>query len=194
MVFGVCATKVYLHCMEDKILVTAILGGDEHALRQFWRDYSPKLLAFIRKRVANSEDADEIFQDTFLAAIESMRDFDFRSTLSTFICAIGQHKIIDYYRRRRIKQIFLSQISEDFLPLVSQFLGPEEEFDTNEVKRRIGIVFEKLRPLYRKIIILKYIEGLSVTAIAKLLTVTSKSAESTLFRARMAFAEIYQTT
>lgn len=179
--------------MEEKELVQSILRGEEKALRRFWREVGPTVYAFITKRIAVKEDAEEILQDSLLASLESLRDFDFRCRLATFVRSIAQHKIIDHYRKKRLKQIFFSQVPEDFLPLISQFLGPEEEFDTREARQRIQIVFQRLRPLYRRILRLKYIEGYSVSEIAQILSVTMKSAESTLFRARMEFVKVYQT-
>ncbi len=184
--------KMVKNNTSENMVVKSVLLGDEKALRQFWREHSPKIHAFIRKRIQSAEDAEEILQDTFLAVLESLRDFDFRCQLSTFLCSIAQHKIIDHYRKKKVKQILLSRLSADWVPLVSQFLGPEEEFDTKEVEYRIRLVFARLRPLHRKILTMKYIEGQSVAEIAKQLAVTLKSAESTLFRARMAFVEIYQ--
>lgn len=178
--------------MDEKQLVANILLGQEGALRRFWREVSPTVCVFINRRVACKEDSEEILQDTFLAAIESLRDFDFRCRLATFVRSIAQHKIIDYYRRRKVKQVLFSQVPEDFIPLLSQFLGPEEEFDVKEVRGRIQLVFARIRPLYKKILLLKYTEGRSVAEIAQALSVTLKSAESTLFRARMEFVKVYQ--
>lgn len=180
--------------MDEKQLVSGIITGEEEALQYFWQTQSPIVWSFIKKRLASPQDAEEILQDTFLAALDSLRDFDFRCKLSTFVCSIAQHKIIDYYRKKRVKQIFLSQVPEEILPLISQFLGPEEEFDTQEVRSRIQKVFARIRPLYRTILIMKYQEGRSVLEIAKALAVTMKSAESSLFRARMEFVKVYRGT
>lgn len=178
--------------MEERQLVQDIISGDEKALRIFWKTLSPLVLAYIQKRIGSREDADEILQDTFLASLESLRDFDFRCQLSTFIRSIAQHKIVDYYRKRRLKQVFFSQLSEDFLPLISQLLGPEEEFDVTEIRFRIQKVFAKIKPLHKTILVLKYLEGRSVIEIAQALSISFKSAESSLFRARLEFAKLYQ--
>ncbi len=168
-----------------------ILAGDEQALREFARAYSPKVFGFIRKKVGQDADAEEILQDTLLAGLEGLRDFGGRCTLSTYLCAIARHKVIDYYRRRKLKQIVFSQLPEEVLPVLSAFLGPEGAFDAHEVQERIALVFQKLRPRYRQILVLKYIEDRSVKEIAQELAITTKSAESTLFRARVAFATSY---
>lgn len=179
---------------KEKKLISDILAGDEKALHRFWQLYVFKLFAFIKRRVENNADAEEILQDALLAFLEALRDFEGQSKLNTFLYGIAKHKIVDYYRKRKVKQVFLSQLPEEVIPLLSAFLKPEEEFDAQEVRKRINEVFLKLTPRYRTILILKYIDSLSVKQIAEVLKVTVKSAESTLFRARMAFVKIYNVS
>lgn len=175
----------------DEQLIKRILLGNEQALREFSRNYSAKVFGFIRKKVNSLEDAEEILQDVLLAGLEGLRDFNRKCTLSTYLCAIARHKVIDYYRRKKVKKIVFSQLPEEMIPVLSAFLGPEEEFDAGEVRERIGVVFSHLSPQYRKILHLKYIDGYSIIEIARALSVTAKSAESMLFRARMAFVKTY---
>ena len=75
--------------------------------------------------------------------------------------------------------------------LISPLLSPEEELDVTIAKEKIHTVLGKLLPRYRQILVLKYIEGHSVEEIAKKLTLTFKSVESQLFRARKAFVELF---
>ncbi len=176
--------------IDEKQLVAAILGGKETALRKFYRYYSSRMLTFIRRKIDNENDAEEILQDTLLATLEGLRDFSFRSSLLTFICAIAMHKIIDFYRKKKLKNIVFSKI-KDIEPLVSTLVGPENALDEELVKQKIKVVFGTLTPTYRLILELKYIQGYTVTEIAEKLSISFKSAESQLFRARKAFVAIY---
>lgn len=178
--------------MEEKKLVQEILSGSKRALEKFYCRYKKKLLHFIQAKIQSEEDAEEIFQDTFLAAIEGLRDFSFRSSLFTYLCSIASHKIIDYYRKKKIKQIFFSKIPE-IEPLISTFFHPEEELDITLLREKINQTFKKLAPKYQRILRLKYIDGYSVEEISQKLSISFKSAESTLFRARKAFAKAYQS-
>jgi RNA polymerase sigma-70 factor (ECF subfamily) len=76
-------------------------------------------------------------------------------------------------------------------PLVSTLVGPENALDEELVKQKIKTVFGKLTPTYRLILELKYVQGYTVTEIANKLSISFKSAESQLFRARKAFVAIY---
>ena len=179
---------------EDQALVQGILAGSEESLRQFSQAYTKRLFAFIQNKIANEADAEEILQDVLLAGLEGLRDFDYRSKLSTYLFAIANHKVIDHYRKRKIKQVVFSQMPEEFLPIVSAIVGPEEEFDIKEVRERMAHALSKLSPQYQKVLVMKYMEDLPVAQIALKLSISFKSAESTLFRARSAFVKLYVQT
>lgn len=164
--------------------------GDRKTLHVFYQTYAPKLLRHIETKVSSPSDAEEILQDTLFAFLEAIRDFQRTSSLKTFIFAIAGHKIIDFYRRKKIKQVVFSRMPQ-LESLISPLLNPEEELDSTLLKEKTKKVFEKILPHYRDVLILKYIENLSVEDIAKKLSLTFKSAESRIFRARKAFVQVF---
>lgn len=176
--------------LNERKIVAGIICGDEKALRTFYKYYKSSLLTFIKDRIDNEADCEEILQDTLLSTIEALRDFSFRSSLFTFICSIAKRKAIDFYRKRKIKKIVFSQLPAAE-PFFATFFGPEEAFDEEYIKEKIRETFSKIAPKYKKILKLKYIYGYSVKEIAQNLSITFKSAESRLFRARQAFVKEY---
>lgn len=181
---------MYQNKLNEKEIVEGILSGQEKQLRRFIRHFERPLTTFIGKRVGHQADLEEILQDTMLATIEGLRDFSFRSSLFTFICSIANHKVIDYYRKKKIKNIVFSRIN-DVEPLISTLLGPEDALDEEMLRQKIADTFRKIAPGSRKILKLKYVYGYSVIEIAGKLSISFKSAESQLFRARRAFAVAY---
>lgn len=175
---------------KDQELVKEILKGNESSLREFYKDYCSKVFSFIQKRVEKKEDAEEILQDSLLASLEAMRDFAGDSSLWTFVCAIAHHKIVDFYRKKKLKQLFFSQMP-NLENIVSQLSGPEEKYNEEELKSEIKKCLGKLPVRYQKILKLKYLEGFSVWEIAQETKETVKSVESALFRARRAFAKVF---
>lgn len=176
--------------MEEKKLVSQILAGNEKALRLFYHAFRPRLLTFIKGKIANDKDAEEILQDVLLASLEALRDFSFRSSLYTYICSIANHKVIDFYRRKKIKDVVFSKLS-DVEPLISTFFGPEDCLNEELLRQKIKQTFRNLAPKHSRILKLKYIYGFTVTEIAQKLSISFKSAESQLFRARRAFILAY---
>lgn len=175
---------------KDQKLVREILTGSEKGLREFYQTYSLKLFNYILRKVAKTEDSQELLQDTLFASLDAMRDYAGQSSLLTFLCAIANHKVIDFYRKKRLKQIIFSQMPS-LGNLVSELLSPEERYNKTELKEKIKICFSQLPERYQTILRLKYVEGLTVLQIARDLKETVKSVESALFRARKAFANVF---
>lgn len=176
--------------MNDQELVSKILARDRRALYAFYQAYTPKLARFIQSKVSVKEDGEEILQDTLFAFLEAVRDFHGKSSLATFLFSIASHKIIDFYRRRKLKQVVFSQAPQ-LEVIISPLLNPEEELDVTLLKEKIQKVLGKLLPRYRQILVFKYLDSLSVGEIAGKMAISFKSAESQLFRARRAFIELF---
>lgn len=174
--------------IDDTNLIPKILARDRHALLTFYRRFAPKLSRFIAGKVANPGDAEEVLQDTLYAFLEAIRDFQGKSNIQTFLFSICQHKVVDYYRKKKLKHAVFSQMPQ-LEAIISPLLGPEEELDAALVKEKIHAVLGRLLPRHRQILMLKYLDGLSVAQIAKHLAMTFKSVESQLFRARKAFVQ-----
>lgn len=169
---------------EEKRLVEKILRGERQAFGKFYRKERAGFLGFIAKRVGNFEDAQEIVQDTFLAFLDSLPIFSFRSSLRTFLYSIARHEVADYFRRRYAKRAL------KFVPLVGEVVD-EKLFRSGDLSRRIDRVYGKLLPRYAQVLQLKYEEELSVKEIATKLKLSVKAVESRLFRARAAFQTVF---
>lgn len=176
--------------MTDNDLIDKLRVKDKKAARYFYRTYVPKLSRYVESKVSNFQDAEEITQDALFAFLESIRDFEGKSSVKTFLFAIASHKIIDYYRRKKIKQVLFSQMPQ-LEGLVSHLLNPEEELDMSLVKQKIHGVLGRLLPHYRQALMYKYMDNMSVALIAEKLSISLKGAESILFRARKAFVEAF---
>jgi len=176
--------------MNDVTCVRRLFSGERKTAVMFYRQHTPKLRRFIQHKIAVREDAEEVLQDTLFAFLEGLRDFRGQSSVKTYLYAICRHKIVDYYRKKKIKHLVFSQLpnlEKLMLPLVS----PEDLFDTLQARERIRWVFDRIQPDYRQVLVLKYIEGISVDGIARRLAISFKSAESRLFRARKSFVEAF---
>lgn len=176
--------------MNDQELIEKMLKRDRHALSMFYRTHTPRLRRFIRSKIANPDDAEEVLQDVLYAFLEAIRDFAGQAKLRTFLYAIASHKVIDWYRRKKIRHVVFSAVPQ-LESFVAPLLGPEEELDASLLREKIRIVLGRLLPTYRSVLILKYADDFTVADIAKKLAISFKSAESQLFRARKAFVEAF---
>jgi len=152
----------------------------------FYKKYHKRIRYFVAKRIDDEGVADELVNDIMLAGINSRSNFSGRSSEFSWLCSIAKHKVIDYYRKKKIKTILFS-VSPFFEDIADQALGPERDSLKNELKNEIKKTFKEVGEGYGKVLRLKYIEGFKVKQIAKRLKMSAKAVESRLFRAKSEF-------
>lgn len=171
--------------MNDQELIQKILKSDQAAVACFYHRYQPKLQTYIAHKI-NEQSVEEILQDTFVSALQSLAFFQGKSSLYAWLIGIARHEICDYYRKQKIKEIVFSKLP--FLgKLISQALSPEMAYEEVELKKKVKNTLGRLSEGKRRLLRLRYIDGRSVKEVANLLAVSYKSAESRLSRARLAF-------
>lgn len=171
--------------LEETRLVKRLLGGEEQALEKWVREYEPRLWRFVVRKM-KQEDAQEVVQDTLLAALDTLPVFSGRSSLFSWMCGIARHEIADFYRKKRLKTIAFSKFAS-LEQLVGEMSGPEQRLDRKELVGRIKAAMAQLSWVQQRLLQSKYVEGKSVRDMARELAISFKAAESGLFRARKAF-------
>ena len=155
---------------------------------RFYHTYYFSLKKFVEQRINQDDDVEELTHDILLAAYNSLGNFNRKSNEFTWICGIAKHKIIDFYRKKKLKTILFSA-SPFFEEIADKALGPEEESLKNELKHEIRAVFGDMSEGYRNILRLKYIDHLTIRQIALTLKLTVKAVESKLMRAKKVFSK-----
>ena len=82
----------------DEAFVVRLRGGDNDAWDEFVESYSPKLFAYLRYKLPTREDAEDVLNETFGAAVRAIHSFDGRASLLTWLAAIARNKIANYYK------------------------------------------------------------------------------------------------
>jgi RNA polymerase sigma-70 factor (ECF subfamily) len=156
------------------------------------------LFEFVHYRVGRDRTrTEDIVQDTLLIALEKLAAFDGRSSLHTWLCGIAKNRLRS--ERRKLRAVPLEDLLEDADPEIDAILAevdrtplPEELLDRRETRELVGATLSSLPPEYREALVDKYLSGLSVEEIARKRGKQLKAQESTLHRARQAFAKIFQ--
>ena len=170
----------------EKQLVDKVINNNQKATSLLYQQYQKRLKNYITGRIDDPRDTEEILQDTFISTINSLPNFNFKSSLSSYLCAIARHEIADFYRKKKIKTVLFSRFP--FLEVVAdKALTPEEKALKQELRDEIKLVLARLSPKYRKILRLKYYYHYPVKEIAQIFKSTPKAIESVLTRARKRF-------
>lgn len=181
----------FMELEKDKKLIEQLLRRDKKAAVYFYNHYAPTVLSYVQTKVSNTHEAEEIVQDTLFAFLEAIRDFHGNCRISTFLFSIAKHKIIDFYRKKKIKQVIFSRTPE-LENMLSPLLSPEESYEVKILKEKLANTFQTILPRYASVLRARYVNNMSIAEIAKSLATSIKSVEMTLFRARKAFIKAYE--
>jgi RNA polymerase sigma-70 factor (ECF subfamily) len=184
--------------LDDLALKGRVLRGDRDAAGVLCRRHLEPLYEFVHYRLGGDRSAvEDVVQDTFLVALESLGSFDGRSSLSTWLCGIARNKIRGERRKRR--PMALEDALAEAEPQIDAILAdvareplPEEVLDRQETRDLVGAALSSLPGEYRQALLSKYVEGRSVEELAASSGATFKAAESRLQRARVAFARVFE--
>jgi RNA polymerase sigma-70 factor (ECF subfamily) len=164
---------------KDKWLVQRILSGDKAAGEQFVIEHYEAIFRFLRNLTGNKEDAEDLTQQTFLRAWEALPSFRGDSSLSTWLHSIAYREYIHWLRSRR-----------EFVPLDEIVDMPDEQANQNLEAVLLRWAIYRLDPEHREVFVLYYVQGFSVSEIAKIIGVPAGTVKSRLFFARQKLKEL----
>jgi RNA polymerase sigma-70 factor (ECF subfamily) len=168
---------------EDLRLAQSIARGDTDAFDVFYRRYVDRLYRMIYYQLgAQQADAEDVLQETMVAAVRALPDFRGQSLLFTWLCGIAQHKIADHRRRRGPAGEKVTVPLQDDDPPSS--VATEGYVQNLETRLAVRQALDTLPSGHRQVLLLKYVQGLSVDEIAVATGRSFKSVESLLSRAR----------
>src|ERR1700748_1058339 len=156
----------YLNTQEGA-LVRRAQSGEEAAFQELVEKYQSKVFSIIHGIVRQRNDVEDIAQQVFAKVYFSIRNFDFRSSLITWIYKITVNECFDYLRKRKVRKlVYESDMSEDEVrrvensePAVDRQLPMDTTLARRDyIVKLLGRVSEEERML----LTLKEVEGFSV--------------------------------
>lgn len=157
-------------------------------MEDFYKKYYFGIKKFVSQKIDDENVVEELANDILMAGINSLSNFNEKSSEFSWLCGIAKHKIIDYYRKKKLKTILFSAMPE-FEEIADKALTPERDCLKNELKKEIEKTFLEIKEDYKKIIRLKYVDGFKISDIAKKLKLSIKATESMLIRAKSKFRQ-----
>lgn len=178
----------------DAELVERALAGSQDAHRALMDRHASGVFNLIARMVREAGVAEELAQDTFVKAFGALRSFDPSYKFVNWILRIAHNTAIDHLRRRRPDTV---SIDED-VPgqAVTEALADQREaspFDRAahaDLRADLETALAKLRPEYRRMVVMRYLEDLSYEDIAQILDLPLGTVKSHLHRARAEMARL----
>ncbi|HVK10104.1 MAG TPA: sigma-70 family RNA polymerase sigma factor [Gemmataceae bacterium] len=170
----------------ERGLRDAVLRGDDRAWRAWYDAEHPGLEAYVLWRCGGLRDAaDDVLQETWMTAVRKMRAFDpAAGSFRQWLCGIAANVVRNYLRSRRRRTARQEA-------LTGEEIRADSAAPDRERAERIAAALAAMPDRYEAVLRMKYVDRMTVAAMAATNGETEKAVESLLSRARAAFREAY---
>ena len=181
---------------KTKLSVEALRAGNREEFAKLVDVSSGPIYRLGLKMLGIPTDAEDVLQNTFLKAFQHLKDFEGRSSLSTWLYRIASNEALMLLRKNRPEITFNDSATEDddncdFFP--TQFTDwcclPEEEFLSSESLAALARAVLQLSEIQRVVFVLRDTEGLSIQETSDVLNLSEAAVKTRLLRARLSLRE-----
>jgi RNA polymerase sigma-70 factor (ECF subfamily) len=165
---------------EDRRLVSRAAAGDQAAFGALYDRHAGRVYHLLRRLSGNDAEAEDLTQETFLAAYRSLSVWRGEGALGTWLCGIAVRLQANAYRQRAARE---TECLTDDLEVPDPLADPLQHCTQEEAERRIHGAIGELPHPYRAVFLLVKVEGLSYREAAECLEVPLGTIQSRLSRA-----------
>ena len=175
----------------DEELVKAYAEGNNEAFDILLKRHQERIFNYILRIIKNEDIANDIFQETFVKAIQTIRQgrYTENGKFPAWISRIAHNLIIDYYRQEKSENLQSSDLTD--IDVLNRKELCEETIEdiliTNQIRTDVKYLIEELPELQREVLKMRYYQGLSFKEIAE---VTGVSINTALGRMRYAILNL----
>jgi RNA polymerase sigma-70 factor (ECF subfamily) len=167
------------------------------AFREIVDRYQAKVFSIIYGILRNRNDAEDIAQQVFAKIYFSIKNFDFRSSLLTWIYKITVNECYDYLRKKRVRKLVYESdfSSEDSLRMENSEPATDQAPAVDHRLAQHDLIIKLLSKISeedRSLILLKEVEGHSVEELAEMTGMNENTIKVKLFRARQKLVKAAQ--
>jgi RNA polymerase sigma-70 factor (ECF subfamily) len=154
------------------------------ALLAVYDDALPQVYGYFLRRCGAPATAEDLTAETFLAAVDAVNEGKVPSISVAWLVGVARHKLVDHFRRQSREERKLAAVAQQPQPNSDPWESVLDEARAREVLDRLGAH-------HRLALTLRYVDDLSVPAVADHLDRTVHATEALLVRARAAFRHAY---
>jgi RNA polymerase sigma-70 factor (ECF subfamily) len=176
--------------LDEKQLIKLLLEGNNTAFRELVDQCKDMVYNTCLGILQHASDAEDVTQDVFVQAYESIHQFKGDSKISTWLYRISVTKSLDLLRKKKRKKRFgyvqsLFGMNDEEIGITeSNFYHPGVELENKERAAVFFKAIEKLPENQRIAFVLHKVEGLSYLEVAEIMSSSLSSVESLMHRAK----------
>ncbi|MFZ0390356.1 MAG: sigma-70 family RNA polymerase sigma factor [Calditrichia bacterium] len=174
---------------EDRRLIGLALDGNQKAYEQLLNRYKNLVYTIMYKMVRNPQEAEDLTQEAFMKAFNSLATFNHEFAFSTWLMKIATNNCIDFLRKRKLRTYSIHdpiQYKDDQIEVELEDHDPTPEKNLLQSERASFIenAIMQLPERYRYVIILRHKEEKSYEEIAEIMNLPLGTVKAQIFRAR----------
>lgn len=178
----------------ERALVERLRGGDKNACAQCVELYAPSVYRLALRMLGDEAEAEDVMQEAFLNAFNGIDNFEWRSSLQTWLYRITHNLVL--MRKRKRQPLFValdsgadSSMGDEPGTVPQQLFDwcclPDADFATAEAHSQLEEAIAAMPTNLREVFVLRELEGLSGEETADVLDITLANVKVRLHRARL---------
>jgi len=170
-------------------------AGDRVEFARLVDAHYEMIYRLVMRMLQNTQDAEDVLQETFIKAYRHIRNFDGRASISTWLYRIATNEALMHLRRKRPETLSIEEPSEEAgeeqepMQITDWCCMPEESLMSEETKAYLDQAIEKLPSGLRLVFVLRDIQGLSTRETGEILDISDMAVKTRLSRARLRLRE-----
>jgi len=161
----------------DEELALEAQAGSRRCFEELIARYSSKLYHFLRPKISNVSDIEDIIQETFFKLYKNIFRYDSRWKFSTWIYTAINRQAISHYRSKKNKNIHGIPVQID--------ANPEDTLIQETHNQNLWVIAQNLKANQYEALWLRYVEDLPIKEIGKIMQKSHTAARILLHRARL---------
>ncbi|MEN3013663.1 MAG: RNA polymerase sigma factor [Endomicrobiia bacterium] len=172
--------------ISDLDTIHDILNGDKEKFGLIIKKYQGYVFSIINRLLGNTEDTKDVLQEVFIKIYYSLPKYNIRYDFKNWIYKITLNYALDIIRKRNSRKN-LEKNFNSFDLTQSEYLFYEEDDRKNiefkeKMQKILSIIYYKLKPKYKEVVILRYMEGLTIEEISEILKISCQNVKIRLHR------------
>ena len=173
----------------DETLIERVGKGDQEAFEILYDRYFPRVYRFVKRRLRNRADVEEIVQEVFISVFSSMGSFRGEAPFVAWVLGLTRRTIAARFKKKRHTTVPLEsdediQRIDPLIPTVQREPSPLENYECRERYERLRNAATRLNPDQWQLFELYHLKHRSIHEIAMQTNKTEDAVKSNLYRAR----------
>ncbi|MEL7268827.1 MAG: sigma-70 family RNA polymerase sigma factor [Bacteroidota bacterium] len=156
--------------IEDSVLVKQYISGDEKSLEVLINRYNQRISSFIYSKVLDKDVAEDIFQDTFIKVIKTLKrgSYSEEGKFLPWVMRIAHNLIIDYFRKnKRMPKFEGSEDFNIFSVIKDDKLNAEKQIIKDQIDRDLTYLIDELPEDQKEVLIMRIYKDMSFKEISE---------------------------